>query len=420
MASDKANMGTPQTVLILGGGRWAKSIAGGVLKIVSIRTRIIVCSPRGAEEIRRWVRQCNLGARIEVLAQRPAKRYVGITAVIVANAARSHFQSVFWAISFAEAILVEKPFALTRRQVQQLTVEADRLERFLAPAQVFLFCRYFHAYANCLTRSGSVKHVRLEWLDESAEHRYGENKKYDSSIPVFSDVLPHLLSVLNVLFGQIPDKASLTEVRRGGSEVVLRLFMDDFHCDVVVARNAEMRCRRLLVTHQQLETSLDWSVEPGMINDGTGQYNADELWSENPSPMTQLLSCFLQALNEAQPDPRFDMESTLKAASLNEIIYPQYLKTLIKIMADEISKLNGNIGVASEHIRYGLNELVQSGGSITRDDAPGVAKRLLEECLTMQEAQIRAQLYDLANADLSTGQWPENLSSVLGELHQNA
>ena len=44
-----------------------------------------------------------------------------------------------------------------------------------------------------------IKEVRFNWMDEPAEYRYGEIKSFDPATPVFTDVLPHILSIyLNI------------------------------------------------------------------------------------------------------------------------------------------------------------------------------------------------------------------------------
>ena len=396
----------PRAVLIAGGGRWARTLAGIVMDWVPRRTRVLLLSPTGASDLRRWADARGVAPRVDILTEPPAGNPDGPAAVLVANAARRHYPVALWSLDYAQAVLVEKPVALTRMQVERLRHEADRRGCLLAASQVLRFCHYLSAFVSDQARLGEVQSARLEWWDPITECRHGELKTFDTSIPVFVDVLPHVLTVLEAVFGQRPRGGTLLAVRRGGAEVALRLWLDSFPCNVVLARNAPERRRRLVVTRGETQSSLDWTVEPGTIRDDAGQRCADETWSERPTPLTQMLTGFLGTPSAARADPRFGMDSALAAASLIDHLYPLYADTLVQTLAEGTAAWDG-LDPAPEPLRYGLRELVQSDCSVSRNDAPAAAGRLLVTCRGMDRQGVLAQLRRQTAASLDCGQWPK-------------
>lgn len=352
------------SVLVLGGGRWARVITQVLLGVLTDTTPIRMVSPAGAQDLARWTEATGWRDRIEVLDRRPEEVPIGSVA-IVANAAHSHVESTLWALQQGASTLVEKPFAPTPSDVQHMSDTAAMYAVFLAPALVFRFASYLDDFREVLAVRAPVEQVELVWADAAAEHRHGEAKRYDPGVSVIEDCLPHVISVFNAVFGTLPAFEALT-VERGGAKVRMSLAAGLRRYDVVIERNAVERQRILRAFGASGVAELNFTEEPGTVVLG-GVKQPPTRWPVGGGPMVTMIGAFLKAATGGPLDERLSIRPALHASQLTDASMLQYRQKLIERLA---------AGLAGPDLDYAVAELLQRGGRLAAESFERAAAKL--------------------------------------------
>lgn len=331
-----------------------------------------MCSRRGAGTVESWVREQQLADRVEVLATWPNVSFQGRTAVIVANAARDHVAAACWGLERGAAVLVEKPLAMSLPEAQALVRCAARCNGVLAAAHVLRFARYLETFGRLLASQESVRLVTLEWVDPAGEHRHGEVKQYDPSVPVYLDCLPHAVSALQGIFGVLPAVGGAPVVEAGGSRVVIPLTLDGRPCRVTLQRNGPARLRRVTVETGGGAASLDFSSEPGTIQLGQEVVSGDDQWAVARRPLASMLTAFFEAAAGGAVDPRLSLDAGLTACLIGDAISPAYQASVMSWLADRLATGSAD----DEAFCYAMAELLQEQGRLPEAELMARIQRL--------------------------------------------
>jgi predicted dehydrogenase len=310
-----------QRLAVIGGGRWARVLAGVLLEIAP-DARIWARTPGNAAAMREWSRNSCYG-RIEVFESLREFRRDGLDAVIVANAARDHARVACEFLGAGIATLVEKPLALSEADARDMTTLAERNNVLLAASRVPLFARYIDAFALAVAGSRPVRKVRIAWTDPKAETRYGEVKQYDPGVVVFCDMLPHLLPILRRLFGR-PMAFVDIAMAEGGMRAEIQGSVGDIPCTLSLARNADGRRRSVDVETANGTLQLDFSQEPGRIIAGGLERDGDPAWNSEPRPLALMLRSFLTCAAEGRRDERLSAASAVEDCRIADQARPIY------------------------------------------------------------------------------------------------
>ncbi len=322
-----------------------------------------------------WLDERALSGRVQLSSALPESPEPGRDAIVVVNAAGDHETTVDWALSAGLATIVEKPMALSGLAAQRLAdLARDRGVRF-APAHVFLFARYVEHFAAALCSEGSMQRIEVEWTDPRSEERYEEQKRYDASVPVFADWLPHIVSVLGALVGVLPDQCQRFEYRRGGAALELELTAGEIPCSVRIARNADRRRRFVRAIAGGRPFELDFSSEPGMISGPHGVISGDPEWSTGMRPVARMLSTFLGWAAGGPFDDRLATAPALRACQLIDEVARRYRAAAGTWIAAALAAAPA----VDDDLHYALTELVQRHGRLP-------------------EAQIEQRITDIINA----------------------
>jgi predicted dehydrogenase len=350
----------PAHIAVIGGGRWARVLTEALCGLVPSSVEIIVCSVRNAPAMAEWAASLWPNGRVGVSDRWPDFQLGRSSAIIVVNAVRDHERAVEHALVAGIPVLVEKPIACTGVTARRLLdISIAKSVRF-APAHIFLFAQYLNEFSRRVASASGVRAVRIEWTDPREETRYGELKRYDASVPVFVDWLPHLLSVLRTLTPQLPTGYQRLCVRKGGADLEFDLVLGDIVCGVRLARNSDRR-RRIVTVQTRSESEvghvlqLDFSQEPGSINGQPTLTATDPDWISGPRPSELMLSAFLRWAAGGDPDPRLDLATGVQACMIADLMTPQYNTIVIHWLLDRLASANTD----DEHIHYALSEALQ-------------------------------------------------------------
>ena len=278
---------------MVGGGRWARVYARVLSKLPDLVSAVTVVSPHNAAGMRQWIDAERLDYRVTGALDPSA-----CDAAIIVNAAADHESS---AVQFLEAgipALVEKPFALSAAGAARMIETAQARNVYLAAALVFRFAAYIDRFAALLP--AAWERLSVTWTDPADESRYGERKSHDPKLPMAADVLPHVVSILDTLAPHATIACRSVAADQGGAEVEIELSLNGRPCLVHLGRNAEKRVRLIQAAAGAQRCELDFSTEPGRITREAGSESGDPDWAGRPSPLTQLVRCFLEGLQGAR------------------------------------------------------------------------------------------------------------------------
>jgi predicted dehydrogenase len=304
----------PSHVSVIGGGRWARVYLDVLCGLVPSDTTLSAHARKGVDEMARWAAAKAANRPVQVTEGLPSSGGVAI----VANAAADHAGVVRPLLQARVPVLVEKPITPSLAETEALVEEAASLGAVLAPSQVLLFTRYLENFAGRVREKGRVCAVTVDWADPVAENRYGEAKKFDGQLPIQADLLPHILPLISLLVTD-PLKLERAEASRDGLALDLGLSAGAIPCRVRLERAGVARRRLVTAVTEGGLVSLDFTQEPGTIQEDGMTTVADPDWERGPRPLARMLAAFF-ALARGQADRRFDMGLALQAASLSDLV----------------------------------------------------------------------------------------------------
>lgn len=366
----------PREVLLLGGGRWARVVAEVLCQLLPPNHGLTICSPKGASSLIIWARQKGMEGRVKILAERPTINAADPPAVLIVNAAHDHISSANWALAQGATVLVEKPMSINLAALLDL-VDQPAARHRLHAAHVFRFANYLKTLRQRIAMAGPLRSLKVTWEDGLREVRYGETKHYDSSISILQDCLPHVVSILQALISDFaPSFAGPIDVEHGGARVRLPLYLGGIPCELVLARHAPKRVRRVQAQTDRGSITMDFTVEPGLIEHNGLKLTADPNWSSQRRPLASLLTAFLDAAGGASPDPRLSISTALEACRLMDACAEDYRNGVYRSLEHAWSL--GEAGHPT--VEYALTELLQRNEPLT------------SEALTMRLARVRDRL----------------------------
>ncbi len=365
----------PDTIAIIGGGRWARVLTEVLCGLVPPSVEIFVHSRNNAELMSTWVSERKFRQQVHVSSDWPESLPAESSAVLVVNAARDHERAVEMALSIGAPVLVEKPITLSAAATQRLADLAHSRNVHFAAAHIFLFARYLDRFSRLVADAGGARCMRIEWTDPKNESRYGERKQYDASLPVYLDWLPHVLSIAGTLAPSATQKCEKLELLKGGAHLVLELVLGDVPCSVKLIRNADRRQRRIEVVTRGKTLQLDFSSEPGTITVDSKTINGDPDWDVKKRPAARMLGAFLQWAAGGAFDSRLDVEVGLKANQVIDQVACMYREAIMPWL---IARLASQ-GPMDDDLHYALSEILQSEASFSEVAVDRQIERVLQQ-----------------------------------------
>lgn len=350
----------PDNVAVIGGGRWARVLTEVLCDLVPLGTKLSVHTPHNVKAMRAWVSERGLEERISVSSSLPIFSPDVSNAVIVTNAASDHESSTEWALRQGYPVLVEKPLCLNFAAAQRLANLALERKVYLATAHVFLFASYVEAFSKHVADVNNIVSIRVLWMDPHSESRYGEIKSYDSSLPVYADWLPHVISILSTLVAGKDLLCEHLDCLKGGAYLKINLIYGKIPCAIELVRNGDSRKRVIEVITNHKKITLDFGKEPGSIYSDAILLNDDQSLTGGPKPVARMLAAFLQGAAGGILDSRLDLSIGLTACHVINEVEHLYNAAFFSWLSKEFSSKQDGI---STELRYAMTEILQAEGN---------------------------------------------------------
>jgi dTDP-4-amino-4,6-dideoxy-D-glucose ammonia-lyase len=190
-----------------------------------------------------------------------------ISAAIVANMPAQHFETARSLLQSGKHVLVEKPFVRNLENADRLIKIAREKNCVCAIGHEFLFAPYLHRYkAYAQYFLPEVDAVHIDWKDPWRETRWNQEKLWDLSITVAADLMPHILSILGVLFGLRHPSRIKARTKDGGQNAHVTLAYPERTISVCLSRTAKTRRRSIMLHSRRGDTlEIDFSCEPAIL-----------------------------------------------------------------------------------------------------------------------------------------------------------
>lgn len=318
--------GNKESVLaVVGGGRWGRVIMSVLADMSLPFDRILVVSSANKQAVARLIQDQQSRARLPLnivpSLDELLTRY-NVTAAIVVNSADQHFETSTRLIEHGINVLLEKPVALSLEDARTLLSKASTSSVCLVPGLQYRFCSYIHSFAEQVSLLGKTPHSFLiEWSDQAGEIRYGETKTYDSSINVAQDVMPHIWTILSIIFGnaQLSVDSCQKSTHDGCYGDFSATVKGGPHGRITLERNATQRRRMISVQFDSgTSLSIDFTKEPGFISLNTKTISADPEWEKKPKPLARQLDYFLSAVSSGGLTTEADIRACLDSVAFSE------------------------------------------------------------------------------------------------------
>jgi predicted dehydrogenase len=341
-----------ENIILYGGGRWSKVWFGVLNKAIQKKINIIIIPGRGYESFVSFLSKTTTHHHILIYQSAPNTFPIN-TLAIIANSAGDHFRAASHLLNLKIPVLVEKPVSLSVHQIQAL-IELSNVNRtIIAPAHVYKFSNYLVNFKQYLKPEGLPSKIDIEWTDSEGESTQGFSKNYDAGIPVFYDCMPHIVSLIEVVFESSPSFKGNLEVENGGSKVTFLLSVKGINCNVLLQRNAKERNRKITVTKIDGDYSLDFKTEPGQIFNKDLLFCADKNWAGEKTPLEKMINDFIDLVERGDiPDGNFNLKTALTSSKISEEINKRYKK----IMAKEIQKILDKKSITSKDSIYAIRD----------------------------------------------------------------
>jgi predicted dehydrogenase len=317
-------LNSPIRVALVGGGRWARTHATVLSRILPHGSEVLWISRHNHEEISHFVRvHTTDNARFTILKDRHEAFRQNPEAALVVTAPYRHFDDAMFALEQGVSTLVEKPLALDEIQALQLIETAKANNLVLSVGLTMMLTTYVPYLANKIA-CRVIKQLHLRWIDPPFEVRHGEEKIADLTVHKVHDILPHLWSILKVIrphgefepFHVFPGAAGEVSAisRWAGAPVRLSFGRRGAHRERLVELDFE----------DGGSARLNFASEPGTLVIDQTQQPFDPNWERCPRPLPAEQSGFFRAVRERESNwclaAHLCLGSVTSAVALQKIV----------------------------------------------------------------------------------------------------
>ncbi len=342
-----------KNVIIMGGGRWARVITEVLSDILEPFINISIYSPNNHSFMKEWIIKNNFKNQIKVIKSFP-NSFPNSCAVVVANAAKDHYNSSKIALRAGADVLVEKPITLNYKQAIELDNLSKKQNKIICASHVFLFASYIDNFSKFLQVNGKIEKMKITWEDSVIEKRHGEFKNFDAGLPIIADCLPHIFSIISKFIPiDISYNSIKLQIHHGGSKVKMKIESSGVPIEIYLIRNGSKRTRLVETLVEGKNNTLDFSTEPGVIKFENKKISGDSNWALKSKPLKQLLNAFLLGVKSREFDDRLDFQFGIKISELIEESLFIYKKLQLRWAINKIKNENH----LNQDLAYAINEL---------------------------------------------------------------
>lgn len=339
--------------LIIGGRRWAQLLATELFKLLPSRKKIHIVKDNDTENSTDWLNDDNFKNRIKIV-KKPTPCQTGkIGIAFIINSAYLHKSTIQSTLLLGYNVIVEKPLTFSLKEsIQQLNL-ASQLGLKIFTTNTYQFASYLSIFKERYLHQNKIDQIYINWSDNAGKIRYGQIKKFDSSVPIIFDVIPHIASIIFSILGEVNLNYADLTFYKGGSKVKLKFTCDNLIIHADISRNSKTRARILKLANKTTEFKIDFTKEPGVVSiNNSEKINADNNWHLKRKPIAEMLNSVWMFFEKDKIDNRLLPDSALLANVMIDLLVQSYVMHQI-----DFFKKNRRLSKQSADIKYARKEI---------------------------------------------------------------
>ncbi len=349
-------------IYVYGGGRWAKVIIKVLIEMNMIQNQLFIKTNYNKKNIQKWLIEEKIEKKINIISKLPIRKKDDEEIFIVVNNSNAHYATIKEIIPRKATILFEKPISYSMIETNNLINLANKNKSLLLPANVFLFSEYLSAFKSFLPINKTLKEIKFYWGDQKNEIRYNIKKTFDSSVPIYIDILPTISTFLLFLFPDYKLNCNKAYLLRDGSFFKINALLDDIKCKIILERNGKKRLRILKINYSDgTLMNLDFSNENVYIFKNkklikTFNFNG---------ALKEMMKQFLKKKSFSKLDDRFSLKYAINHTNhIEQInnIYPKLRKTFFEKL---IIRNYKNPMKSKQILAYCFSEILQKNKKLS-------------------------------------------------------
>jgi hypothetical protein len=303
-----------KSFFLIGGGRWSRVVLCEASKLQDQNLNIIVVSKKNHEYMKKWVSKTISSSNVKVVKKMP-DFVIENSSAYVLNETTDRYRTLQKLLDLRIPTLVEKPLMLDYQRATKIVDLYQSAGIALASSQVFRFLKGTDALRAAISKD-RITSIKFDWFDSNSEIRYGEIKKFEKSVPIYYDILPHIYSMICGVFGDLPINLGHIKSVNDSKEIALSLKLNySIDLDVNLSRIAETRKRLIQIQTAVNMIEFDFSTNEVIKYSINGIIISAQNFGQS-SGIQEMLKVFLQSNREITLDPRIDIKPSLNAVKL--------------------------------------------------------------------------------------------------------
>lgn len=286
-------------VAIIGGGRWASVHLKTILQNKIPHEKIIIVTEYNYDRLKAYLIENNINnvhciQSIEELIEKYA-----IDAAIISNKANMHLRSSLKLLKKRMALLIEKPVVLSKEEVKILINEAQLNKCLILPGFCYKYCTYIEKLKETIENQPPPKQFKIQWHDSLTESVSGSPKTFDMSISVIHETLPHIWSIIDMLFpNNLTDIKSCISGKCNESKK-LSVSIGNINGEIEINRQSTARRRiiEIILQNDQLIT-MDFTKDPVSLSYKKQTVILNSRRAPDDMPLQRQYSHFLSLLEK--------------------------------------------------------------------------------------------------------------------------
>ena len=344
-----------ENIIIFGGGRWTRVILRVLLEIIHIDCYIYIYTKNCNAFMKEWIIKENLSNKVFLIDNLKAIDSKNIKIAIISNSPKDHFKDASWALKNNLNVLVEKPLCINQKEFINLKKLSSTSNGKLCAAQVFSYLPSLNIYKDLIPNINQINEIKITWVDPEYEIRYGEIKNSVPKITIYLDVLPHILSIIKMIWNTVPISLSEVNLEEGSSLLCFETLIKGTKTKIKIERFGRKRERLIESFTQENFFNLDFTNEPGFFQSKDSFIEIKKFSKEKIKPLSQLLYSFLRYSKENIWDERLSTNLVLPFLKFAEKLDKYHLQNINNKFKD----LKNNNYVLSKNDFYLINEAIQ-------------------------------------------------------------
>ena len=229
---------------IYGSGRWAKILAQQLQILYGNSALLNFVTKRDQCEVQRELLEHKIQYFdiVEDLGSITGNRlHLGI----VCGRAKDNYKRVIKLLGSGLNVYIEKPFALNSKEAHAMVKYAEHHRLSLYFSNAFLFNDQINSLILDTLNQNDISKIKINWIDETSLNLDTTNLKYDVSLTIYEDILPHVLNIVASILETEDIEFLDINVERFGQKVKMKCLVSNVETELILERNGSNKIRSL-------------------------------------------------------------------------------------------------------------------------------------------------------------------------------